>query len=272
MLKIGDFSKLSRISIQMLRHYDRIGLLTPAGTDRFSGYRYYDVSQLPAANQIRAMKEMGFGLKAIGELLANGDGPFTKALETHEEQLLQELTALQTKIQLTRNRLSTLRDPGTPGYHVTRKDIPAAPVMCCRGLLQGYEQEGRLWTQLFSEMERQKVRRSSPAMQIAVFHDQSFRDRNIDVEVQCTVEGRCRDGGGAFYAMREPVTAVTAVYQGDYTLLAEVNADIAKWISENGYMMHGPGFNIYHRSPGETDHPQHLVTEVCFPVKREMRA
>ena len=41
MLKIGEFSKLSRVSVRMLRHYDEIGLLKPAETDRFTDYRYY---------------------------------------------------------------------------------------------------------------------------------------------------------------------------------------------------------------------------------------
>lgn len=41
MLKIGDFSKLSRVSIRMLRHYDEIGLLHPVKIDPESGYRYY---------------------------------------------------------------------------------------------------------------------------------------------------------------------------------------------------------------------------------------
>ena len=39
MLKIGDFSKLSRISIRMLRHYDEIGLLMPKTIDNFTSYR-----------------------------------------------------------------------------------------------------------------------------------------------------------------------------------------------------------------------------------------
>ena len=41
MLKIGEFSKLSRVSDRMLRHYDEIGLLKPAEIDRFTDYRYY---------------------------------------------------------------------------------------------------------------------------------------------------------------------------------------------------------------------------------------
>lgn len=53
MLKIGDFSKLSRISIRMLRHYDEIGLLKPGKVDAFTGYRYYEESQLLDASVFR---------------------------------------------------------------------------------------------------------------------------------------------------------------------------------------------------------------------------
>ena len=58
MLKIGEFSKLSRVSVRMLRHYDEIGLLKPAETDRFTDYRYYREDQLPTAGRIAALKEM----------------------------------------------------------------------------------------------------------------------------------------------------------------------------------------------------------------------
>ena len=75
MLKIGDFSKLSRVSIRMLRHYDQLGLLVPKETDDFTGYRYYSEDQLPVASRITALKDMGFRLAAIGEILASYDDP-----------------------------------------------------------------------------------------------------------------------------------------------------------------------------------------------------
>lgn len=75
MLKIGDFSKLSRISIRMLRHYDELGLLVPKATDNFTSYRYYAEDQLPVAGRIVAMRDMDFGLAAIGEILKNYDNP-----------------------------------------------------------------------------------------------------------------------------------------------------------------------------------------------------
>ena len=69
MLKIGEFSKLSRISIRMLRHYDEIGLLTPETIDPFTGYRYYSEAQLFTAGRITALKDMGFKLCDAAELL-----------------------------------------------------------------------------------------------------------------------------------------------------------------------------------------------------------
>lgn len=58
MLKIGDFSALSKISIFMLRHYNEIGLLIPVYVDEFTGYRYYSEEQLPIANRIQALKKI----------------------------------------------------------------------------------------------------------------------------------------------------------------------------------------------------------------------
>lgn len=68
MLKIGEFSKLSRVSIRMLRHYDELELLVPETIDPFTGYRYYSEKQLPVAGRITALKDMGFGLSAVREI------------------------------------------------------------------------------------------------------------------------------------------------------------------------------------------------------------
>lgn len=73
MFKIGEFSKLTMISIKMLRHYDEIGLLAPETVDSFTGYRYYSARQLEAAGKIQALKSMGFGLATIREILAQYD-------------------------------------------------------------------------------------------------------------------------------------------------------------------------------------------------------
>ena len=47
MFRIGEFSKLTQVSIRMLRYYDEVGLLTPAKVDKWTGHRLYSVEQIP---------------------------------------------------------------------------------------------------------------------------------------------------------------------------------------------------------------------------------
>lgn len=69
MFKIGDFSKLSSISIRMLRHYDKVELLQPVKVDEQSGYRYYSAAQLKKVNRIQMLKGMGFNIASIKEIV-----------------------------------------------------------------------------------------------------------------------------------------------------------------------------------------------------------
>ncbi len=59
MFKIGDFSKLSQVTVKTLRYYDELGLLKPVEVDRFTGYRYYSADQLPV--RVRLLLEEMFG-------------------------------------------------------------------------------------------------------------------------------------------------------------------------------------------------------------------
>ena len=69
MIRIGDFSRLSRVPIKTLRYYDEIGLLTPDKVDNYTGYRYYSHEQSARLNRILALKDLGFSLEQIGRLL-----------------------------------------------------------------------------------------------------------------------------------------------------------------------------------------------------------
>lgn len=59
MFKIGDFSRLSQVSVRMPRHYDKLGLLTPSQIDKWTGYRYYTIDQLPRLNRIVVLNDLG---------------------------------------------------------------------------------------------------------------------------------------------------------------------------------------------------------------------
>ena len=154
MLKIGDFSKLSRVSIRMLRHYDEIGLLEPVWIDPESGYRYYSAEQLPVAGRINALKDMGFGLAAIGEILPCYED--RDALERHlrckqaELQALSDQTAYRLRL-LETAQLRLRKEDKIMNYDVTIKTFPARYSATVRMVIPSYEEEGKLWDLLMKE-------------------------------------------------------------------------------------------------------------------------
>jgi DNA-binding transcriptional MerR regulator len=100
MLKIGDFSKLAQVSVKTLRYYADLGLLRSAWVDRYTGYRYYDLQQLPRLNRILALRELGFPLAQIERLLRDD-------LATRELLRLMQLrhAELQQQVEAERARL-----------------------------------------------------------------------------------------------------------------------------------------------------------------------
>ena len=271
MLKIGDFSKLSRVSIRMLRHYDEIGLLKPIWIDPESGYRYYTAEQLPIAGRIHALKDMGFGLAVIGEILPCYDD--RDALDQYlrckqvELQALSEQTVYRLRLlETARNRLR--KEDKTMNYDVTIKTFPQRYAATVRMVIPSYEQEGMLWDILMKETEQLHLIDGDPCYCCAVFYDKEYRETQVDVEVQKDVKGTYPDTEHVKFRTLPEVTVACATCKGSYEQMGQMNAAIAAWVTDNGYIFDGPMFNIYHVSPHETSDPNQFVTEVCYPVRK----
>lgn len=268
MLKIGDFSKLSRLSIRMLRHYDEIGLLTPASIDPFTGYRYYSEAQLAPAGRIAALRDMGFGLTDIIELLrCTGDtAAWTRFLLLRREALRQHTRETARQLRLVDTALTGLRKDDRMQYEVNLKQLPARTVASVRQILPSYEYEGRLWHVMMKETNDMRLQDADPCYTFAIFHNGEFKEADVDVEVQKTVVGAYQNTEHVVFKTEPPVQFASAVYQGGYDKINQVNQDVANWVEKNGYEYAGPAFNIYHVSPHETQNPDEYVTEVCYPV------
>jgi len=88
---IGQFALIAGISNRMLRHYDKLGLITPSYIDPANGYRYYDDGQLPVLQTIGGLQHYGFTLGEIKELMTTDlDKAHFKALLKDKEILLRQ--------------------------------------------------------------------------------------------------------------------------------------------------------------------------------------
>src|SRR3954451_21425177 len=85
---IAQVARMSKVTSRTLRHYDQIGLLTPAWVGR-NGYRYYERDQLLTLQRILIMRELGLGLDAIAEIVNDGRDQ-AEALRRHQSWLEAE--------------------------------------------------------------------------------------------------------------------------------------------------------------------------------------
>ena len=272
MLKIGDFSKLSRVSIRMLRHYDEIGLLEPKNIDRFTSYRYYSEEQLPVASRIKALKDMGFSLATIVEVLKNYNDP--KALS---EFLTVKKTEVQAEADENKHRLLLLetaiirlrRDDTAMNYNVIQKVLQERTVASVRKTIPAYNQEGILWNILMTETALMNLQYADNCYSLAMFHDEGYKENDIDVEIQISVKGHYENTEHVIFKTVPDVEIASATYKGSYEQITAVNHAVANWVSDNDFEFNGAMFCIYHVSPAQTQNPNELVTEVCYPIKKK---
>lgn len=272
MLKIGDFSKLSRISIRMLRHYDQMGLLVPDFTDEFTNYRYYSEAQLPLANRIHALRDMGFGLKTIVEILQAYEDPealrqFLLLKHSEMEALVEKTNRQMLMLETTLKRIG--KEELSMNYTVVLKEMPQRRVASLRKVIPAYDQESLLWNQMMEELEPQQVQMANPPYGLAVFHDEGYKESDVDIEIQITLDGKYEDTEHVVFKTVPKMTIASATYKGSYDQLTDVNMAVANWVRDNQFQFAGATFCIYHVSPAQTNNPEEFVTEVCFPVVKK---
>jgi DNA-binding transcriptional MerR regulator len=130
LLRIGDFSRASSLSVKALRAYHEAGLLVPADVDPRSGYRSYSVAQLTDAAIIRRLRLLDVPLDAIKEVLDARDPAVTrKVLDEHGAVLQERVTAMQRSIEELQDAVDT------PALHtpVHRRHEPALIVLTFAG-------------------------------------------------------------------------------------------------------------------------------------------
>lgn len=272
MLKIGNFSKLSRISIRMLRHYEEIGILRPEFVDEFTGYRYYSESQLPTAGMIQALKNMGFGLSMIKEILSKYEdvSEMERFLLVKRKELEEAVVEIRQKKQFLDSTLKWMRKDGNlMNYSVSLKTIPERYVASVRQVISSYDKEWTLWDIMSRELEGKGVKQAEPHYEMAIFHDEDYKAHDPEVEIQRAVEGNYQDTEHVKFKTVPSTQVASITFNGSYDQVSRVNEAVANWVDENEFDFEGKLCCIYHTNPSNTSNQETLVTEFCFPIKKK---
>jgi DNA-binding transcriptional MerR regulator len=273
MLKIGDFSRLSLVTVKALRYYDELGLLKPARVDEFTGYRYYSASQLTRLNRILAMKDLGLSLEQIALLLDKEHTPeqIRGMLRLKQVELRQQIGEGQARLRRIEAWLHTFEQEALmPAYDIVLKKVAPLRVAQIRSVAPDWEQIGPtlggLFSQLFAYIGQHGA--TTDGIGITLFYDTEYRERDIALAACLAFEGNLSDGEQVKVVELPAVeTMASVIHHGSFSIMKEAYSAIFKWIEANGYAVSGPNreLNLEYEPGGDESK---FVTEIQFPVEK----
>ncbi|MEW6143010.1 MAG: MerR family transcriptional regulator [Chloroflexota bacterium] len=270
MLKIGDFSRLSRVSVKALRYYDEIGLLKPVSVDQFSGYRYYSAEQLPRLNRILVLKELGLSLEEVAVLAAEDlpQARITELLQAKQTELRQRLNEDHSRLAQLEQLLNAIAKEGTmPAYDITLKKLDAQKVACVRAIIPTYSDIPKLFDELFGQIGRFQSKFAGAP--VALYHDLEFKERDADVEIAMPIRGDITVTGRLkMHELPAVASAACTIHKGSFDQVGDAYKALMSWIEANRYQMAGPAREVYLQGPGPGVDPSSYVTEIQLPVEK----
>lgn len=268
--KIGEFSKLCQVTVKTLRHYEEIGLLIPVEVDEWTGYRYYDISQLRRMNRIIYLKQLGFSLDEIAELFEEGmEYPDVVLLRGKIERCKKEIESLiwrRTELMKLEN---LLQKQDHVMQKVSEKLLPARIFATHRRKINSYQELFELCPNVIGpEMERLGCQCPAPEYCFTVEYNDEY-GVDIDIEYFEAVAERKEDSGLIkFKELPEVPVALCVNHHGAYEKMPETFAALYAYAEANGYEVADRPRFCYIDGIWNKENMDEWLTEIQLPVKQ----
>ena len=269
MLSIGRFARLSGLTVKALHHYDELGLLRPAYVDEWTGYRWYEPSQVRVAVAVRRLRSLRVPLNEVAVLIRSDDDSHREALAAHRARLEGEL--VETRHILT--ELDALIEGKEQLVRELTLDLPLVDEPAGRFAVVGERVRvddmttyvPRTILRVREWLDAHGVPCIDPPL--AIFPGTGI-DEWIDVEVGWPIADAELDESDGI-AVRElpPARAVQHVHRGEYERLPDVYRALDPAIRERGLEPVELAREHYVGHPNNTPNPADYETRIVWPVR-----
>jgi len=274
MFRIGDFSRIARVSARLLRFYDEIGLLKPAHADAQTGYRHYTVAQLAQLNRITVLKDLGFTLEQTGEILKAplAADELRHMLLMRRNDAEQKLAQEAQRLRHIETRIAQIEADGVLSVDdVVERAEPAHRLLSLRRQVKSFA-EALALIPLLRDQARVLLPKAHGCPLLAIAHAPHFEADELDVEFGYAVEALSPPAPtkSSMLGLRElPAVARMAVcvrvgLPEDAHL---ITAKVGRFVEANGDVLDGPSREVFLKAPD----PQRMeasMVEMQFPVRR----
>jgi DNA-binding transcriptional MerR regulator len=259
MLTIGDFSRITHLSVKTLRRYHEAGLLEPAEIDPHSGYRYYSTAQVPTAQVIRRFRDLGMPVREVGEVLATTDPDARSALiaghlERLESQLDQTMAAVTSLRRLLR--------PAVAPIEVEHRATGAFPTAAIRATVD-HDEVLSWYSGAMAEIEALGL---TPAGPIGGLYDNElFTAERGEAIVYVPVADPPTRGRVRPFVVPAAELVIT-VHHGAHDDIDVSYGALGVYVTEHALAVAGPVRETYLVGPRDTDDAAAWRTEIGWPV------
>jgi DNA-binding transcriptional MerR regulator/effector-binding domain-containing protein len=281
--KIGEFARIAQISVRMLRHYDKLGLIKPAYIDHTSGYRYYSLDQLLRLYRLLALKDLGLSLEQVTRLLDEdvSTSELRGMLRLNQAELRQQIYEATLRLERVEQRLNRLEDESQhPAYDVIVKSLPSTYALTCARTLPPLKPPE--FGEFFDEGAC-AIRSAGLSYQsvfalsynpYAIYKRAFTEEWPFRFEAVFTVESadvppialtnnfwlRPRDVPGCDMA-------ASTLHAGSDGMRPQAHRALCQWMEQHGYTIDGPVRDIYLRRGDCPESADHL-TEIQYPIRK----
>ena len=263
MLAIGEFSRVTHLSIRTLRRYHDAGLLEPDVVDPSSGYRYYSGDQIPIAQVIHRLRQLDVPLSDVQRILRSPDPEQRAAL------VAQHVERLESELARTRAAVISLRRLLSPEPAPLQVELRAEPAVTVAGIEDVVgEDDVEVW--YAGAMAELDAVLGPPAghgppgglYDNALFENGRGRMLLYRPAPEPPSRGRVR-----------PVTLpaaelVVTVHEGEHDGIDVTYGELGSWVVGNALAVAGPVRERYLVGPRDTGDSDAWRTEIGWPVFR----
>ncbi|WP_062435094.1 MerR family transcriptional regulator [Herbidospora daliensis] len=269
MYTIGDFARIGRVSVRMLRHYDALGLLTPARVDPLTGYRSYEAAQLSRLNRIVALKDLGFSLQQVRQILDEkvGVAELHGMLRLRRADLEARVEADRARLRGVEARIQIIEKEGVLPADVVVKSVAAVRVAELSAVAESYASEHigpviqPLYPELHARLAKAGVDLAGPG--IAYYEEDPGGGVKIHASFPVNV---APDPAYDFDVVDLPAIerAATIIHHGPMDGVDATIQNLHRWIEDHGERSLGFSREVY-LEYGMGD-PENWVTEIQEPL------
>src|SRR6476661_6972859 len=244
LVPIGDFSRMTHLSVKALRFYHDQGLLEPARIDPSSGYRFYDNDQVPA-------------------VLTAPD------VETRTKEIIAHLTAMESKLaelQVSVSSLRALLETPAVRPEVEFRSIPATRALAVRGMVtvqQAWAWGTDVFGEIYGRIEQAGLTPAGPGG--ALFPAGFFELHQAELTAFVPVDGPVAGGGRATVTTIPGVEAAVMLHCGSPADSDQTYGALGTIVAERAIGIEGPIREYFLVPFTEPDLSRHR-TEICWPV------